>query len=115
MIEPLFTCMGKEVLANGEHLADASSNEVAQMIVDYMERCRMIDMLRAHEMSSVELVNDNPDFNGQPNCLVYTRHIGQYFTNGEAHPFPVPDEFRADTINECLLSACNGLQAEIRD
>lgn len=114
MMEPAYAALGKEVLqANGEHFADAASEAAAQMIATALERCRMIDLLRADEMSSVEICSDNPDFNGQPNCLVYTRHVGQYFKDGEGNPFPVPDEFRADTINECLVAACNGLQQRI--
>lgn len=61
----------------------------AQQILD------LVNQLRRDECSSVTLFNDNPDFNGQPNCVIeHRRDLDEY-----------AETFRADTLKACLEQA----------
>ncbi len=56
----------------------------------------LVEALREAEGNTVTLVCDNPDFNGQPNCLVEC--CGDW-TNYETHRFP------GDTMMDALKAA----------
>jgi len=56
----------------------------------------LIRLLTAEELSGVEIVNDNPDFNGLPDCLIQYRHWNDV---------EQINDFRADTLLDCLLQA----------
>lgn len=60
-LQPVFTAHNKRITellgANNRYLQDARN-------------WRIVEQLRAAEGHSVEILCDNPDFNGQPNCKV---------------------------------------------
>jgi|GEM_PF-5840205 hypothetical protein len=65
-------------------------------VVEALETLRLINELREDEACHVTIVNDNPDFNGMPNCLIYV--MGPYTDYKET-------EFRGDTLVETLRKA----------
>lgn len=60
------------------------------------ETLRLMDILRSQEADSVTLCSDNPDFNGQPNCLV--------ICNGDWTGWE-DRRFQADTVLDALRAA----------
>ncbi|GAA2887730.1 hypothetical protein GCM10010837_47010 [Aminobacter niigataensis] len=60
-LQPVFTAHNKRVIdlieANNRYLQEARN-------------WRIVEQLRAAEGHSVQILCDNPDFNGQPNCKV---------------------------------------------
>lgn len=61
-----------------------------------VEMVAIIDFLRADECDAIEIVADNADFNGLPNCAV----VASGFWCGI-----IGRDFRADTVIECLRLA----------
>lgn len=68
---------------------------------------RIVNQLTAEECSSVEIHNDNPDFNGMPDCCVTVHRLG-------AGLEMVDEDFRGDSVFDCLLKALakRGLKVE---
>jgi hypothetical protein len=66
---------------------------------------QLIRQLTAEELSGVEVVNDNPDFNGLPDCMIQYR----YWYEGEQI-----EDYRGQSLLDCLLQAMesNGLKEE---
>lgn len=60
------------------------------------ETLRLMDILRSQEADTVTLCSDNPDFNGQPNCLV--------ICNGDWTGWE-DRRFQADTMLDALRAA----------
>jgi len=60
------------------------------------EAWRLIENLRAPEGHSITLLCNNPDFNGQPNCVI---EVCAEWTNWE------PKRFTGDTILIALIAA----------
>ena len=70
--------------------------EVIEELSAAAEIARLIDVLRAGEGDSVEILCDNPDFNGQPNCAIVC--CGDW--TGWLHK-----RFAADTVLDALSMA----------
>lgn len=98
-LQPVFTAHNKRVTelleTNNQYLQEARN-------------WRIVEQLRAAEGHSVVIVNDNPDFNGQPGAFVEC--VGDW-TGWE------PQRFTGNTIDEALGNAivafnkwsiCNG-------
>lgn len=66
----------------------------------------LVNALTAEECSSVEIHNDNPDFNGMPDCCVTVHRLGDGLEI-------VATDYRADSVLECLQQAIDeqGFQA----
>lgn len=63
------------------------------MSVDWNVAGAIIDDLRSEECVVVGVVNDNADFNGLPNCMIY---VSAEWTSYKDKPY------RADTLIACL-------------
>lgn len=79
--------------ARDRRLRDA---DILKRAADIAEIWDLITALRADEGHSVEIISDNADFNGLPNCCIFTE--GDY-TNWE------PQDYRGETVLECLQKA----------
>lgn len=84
--------------ANKSALLEASLARIAEL---EQERA-LIDALRAEEGATLTFVCDNPDFNGQPNCLII---CAGSWTDWKDRHFP------ADTIIDALRLAKDAMDA----
>lgn len=85
--------------ASLQRVPNTIRQSIAEVIEDLSkaaEIVRLIDELRADEGDSVEILCDNPDFNGQPNCAVVC--CGDW--TGWLHK-----RFAADTLLDTLSMA----------
>lgn len=98
-LQPVFTAHNKRVT----ELLEANNRYLQQA-----RNWRIVEQLRAAEGNSVRIICDNPDFNSQPNCIVWC--CGDWT---DWHD----EQFAGATIDEALgnavvafnkWSACNG-------
>lgn len=92
-------------LLKAAKIINCEPNQVAafaQGIIDDYQTIKVlwdaIDRLRANEGASVEILCDNPDFNGQPNCAI---QVSDDWT-GTDWNFR---RFEGDTLAECFAKA----------
>lgn len=75
------------------------AGKVKQSDIEQADRLlHIVSQLTAEECSSVEIMNDNPDFNGLPACCVTVHRLGDGIEM-------IDEDFRADTVLECLRLA----------
>jgi hypothetical protein len=72
-------------------------NRAEKRMRECLEAFDIIDELRRPECTGIEIVSDNPDFNGQPDCLVI------HYVNG------VGTHYQGDSVLDCLRKASAAL------
>lgn len=97
-----------------EHLRNGPINRIAGdlqlgdsfVMAKALECWLIVEELRANEGASVEILCDNPDFNGQPNCVVVLYDDWTHWKE---------QRFGADTVLEALRAAKTVRDIAIRE
>ena len=82
-------------MIDGIH-TEEQKNALAKEMMDALAFVECVDKLRADEGDSVEILCDNPEFDGHPNCAIVCCGDWTHFEQVR---------FDGDTVLECLFKA----------